>query len=812
MVLNIQNGPLESLRRRPEFGRLGELLDSQSRTGRVRELIWMGASDLVRPHEPLEFPDGRTDPFNVLRPLIGYGPESMYVAYNPFYPSDLTQVEKRNASPDRSHNETWDSLVITGVLGLAAYLVVFGSILYYGLKWLGMVRSKRQRNLFLVFYLLGGTLSVTVFVLWKGIHYLGVALPFGMILGVILYLILVSLFGHVEGVSGQDARLRVYLLLGLLGGIMAHFVEINFGIAIAATRTYFWTYAALLLAVGYILPLHREYRAEEAAPASVTPAAQPSAHPAAQPASSGGRGRTGRDARPAAQPARRKRSGQSGFWGAVSSGWLHPALVATFILAVLLSTLGYEYVSNISRKTSALELIWASLTSLGNKGGQGSFGILSLLLTTWVAGGLLLISESFLAGDDGQRAWAPVWLKMAGTALGLSFLLALTFWLWHAGNLAALGRAAPANAQELLLQVQKSEGLLTVYYTYLLSLILAAGLVLPVAWPQNGVRWVVASQAVGLGLLVVALALGANTNLRVIQADMAFKAADLFARPGSWPIAIDIYNRANKLASNEDYYYLFLGRAYLEHAKSLQDPTERDAFIDRAARDLVKAQQINPLNTDHTANLARLYSLWASFTTDPARRDELAKISGDYFAKAVVLSPNNSRLWDEWAVLYLNILNQPQEAFDRLQKSLEIDPYYDWTYAMLGDYYSRFKAVDPALSDAERQEALVQSSENYRRALELLQGDPNMRSNYLLALGSSLMSQNDLPGASAAYEEALQATPDTPDAWRILVALAQMASQQGDNLRALEYAQRALERAPEEQKPAIQSLIAQLGG
>ncbi len=110
VTLNIPNGPLEALRSRPEFGRLGQLLDAESRTGQVRTLIWQGASELVQPHAPLDYPNGQQDVFNFLRPLIGYGPESMYVAYNRFYQPELTLVEKRNASPDRSHNETWDSL------------------------------------------------------------------------------------------------------------------------------------------------------------------------------------------------------------------------------------------------------------------------------------------------------------------------------------------------------------------------------------------------------------------------------------------------------------------------------------------------------------------------------------------------------------------------------------------------------------------------------------------------------------------------------------------------------------------------------
>ncbi len=109
--------------------------------------------------------------------------------------------------------------------------------------------------------------------------------------------------------------------------------------------------------------------------------------------------------------------------------------------------------------------------------------------------------------------------------------------------------------------------------------------------------------------------------------------------PNSWPAAIAIYNRANDLAPNEDYYYLFLGRAYLEYAKTLQDTPERERLIEQAAEDLRKAQQINPLNTDHTANLARLYSLWATFTHDQAVIQQRASISDDYFRQGVDAQP-----------------------------------------------------------------------------------------------------------------------------------------------------------------------------
>ncbi len=180
IVFNIQNGPLESLRRLPAIGRFGLLLDAESNSALVRKYIWEGAADLVAIHAPLEFPDGSKDRFNAIRPIIGYGPESMYVAYNPFYIPDLAQVEKRNASPDRSHNETWDSLVITGALGILAYLAIFLSVIYYSLKWIGFVADKRQRNLFFILTLGGGVIGAVGLSAWRGIEYFGVGMPFGI--------------------------------------------------------------------------------------------------------------------------------------------------------------------------------------------------------------------------------------------------------------------------------------------------------------------------------------------------------------------------------------------------------------------------------------------------------------------------------------------------------------------------------------------------------------------------------------------------------------------------------------------------------
>jgi tetratricopeptide (TPR) repeat protein len=829
VLLNIPSGPFESLRNRPEFGRLGQLLDAESRTGRVRTLIWSGASELVQPHQPLEFPDGRKDAYNAIRPLIGYGPESMYVAYNPFYPPDLTQVEKRNASPDRSHNETWDSLVITGVLGLIVYLSLFGSVIYYGLKWLGMVRGVKQRNLYLALYLSGGLTSSILFVSWKGLPYLGVALPFGMIVGVMVYLILVSLFGRLEAPTGVGGKLRAYLLLGLLGAVVAHFMEINFGIAIAVTRTYFWSFSALILLVGYVLPLHEEFKLDldrERTSEAKDPLSQSTIKPDQK-----SRKREQRDERSTSKKRRQSTAGrQSGTGrnqarsgkGFLSKGWpewLQEALIVAFIVGILLTILGFDLITNASRKSSAMDLIGASLTTLPNAGMRASPGIFMLFLTAWLIGVLLLVSESvgylpeIFSPMENVAGKNSTWLKMIGLALVVSLILASVFWLWHASALVDLTRTPATTMQLVLDQVKSSEGLLTNFYVFLFTVMFTAAFILPVGWPRFSTRMSIASVAVSLGVFVVVFILASYTNLRVIQADIAFKTGDLFANPENWPVAINIYNHANKLAPNEDYYYLFLGRAYLEYAKSLQDPEERERLIAQAADDLKKAQEINPLNTDHTANLARLYSLWSTYTTDPTLHDQRALASDEYFSKAVILSPKNARLWDEWAVHKQNILGTPDEGYEKLQHALEIDPLYDWTYGLLGDYYARHVGEASESGSAERQEALVRASDYYSKALSLSDSSTTqLRYSYAVGKAGIQAQLGNYDQAITSYQKALDVWPDNPEVWKVDLVLARIYAQIGDTTRALEYAQNALVTAPEDQHEGIQNLITQFGG
>ena len=170
ITLNLPQSPLAGVRNLPYVGQLGRLLEMDAGTGKVRTLIWEGAVALLRD--------------NPLRAVTGYGPETMYVVYNRYYPAELAHYESRTASPDRSHNETFDALITTGALGLLAYLSLFVALFLHGFTALGLTASRLSRRAFIACSAAGGILGAGLPVLLVGSPRLsGVGLPIGMVSG-----------------------------------------------------------------------------------------------------------------------------------------------------------------------------------------------------------------------------------------------------------------------------------------------------------------------------------------------------------------------------------------------------------------------------------------------------------------------------------------------------------------------------------------------------------------------------------------------------------------------------------------------------
>lgn len=774
LVFNLPQSPLEALKSNPAVGRFGQLLDPQSNNAKVRTYIWQGASKLVGIHPPLEFPDGRVDQFNFLRPIIGYGPESMYVAYNRFYPPELTQVEKRNASPDRSHNETWDSLVITGIIGFIVYIFLFLQVFKIGFEYLGLLETKADKKWFYLLEIGLGILFTIGFILWRGVEYLGVAFPLGMVTGLFLLLAQkIIIQTTVEDAKSVNSE-KTLMLIAIMAVFIAHLIEINFGIAIAVTRTYFWVLCGIMVVLVMEGKIDQIEKPKEPATAGL--------------------------------PSERKRKKRQEYvlmkTHTTGEVQLSQYIGLGGVIGLILIVLGYNFLSASQLGSSPTQIIWTSLTKLKADSSTSSYGILLLTLMSAIIPTVLFTSEQEQVRNrlDFFRACVYVF--------GSGIFIAGLYWFIHATALSSLVATQVNTVGEILLRVKQYENLLSIFYValFMLLLLLAGGIFLSAARAvhlnsANAAGWI----SFIIGALMWILIVG-KSNLQVIKADIAFKMAESFAKQETWPVSIEIYKHAIELAPREDYYYLFLGRGYLEQGKTLEDAGERDQFFTQAEADLMMAQKLNPLNTDHTANLARLYSLWSLYSSDEQSKQERFQKSNSYFEKAVSLSPNNARIWDEWAVLQMGDDRYYSEALPLLLRAYELDPLYDWTAYLLGEYYAKEAQMKEG---QEKNDAVQKALANYQKAASLT-NDVFLKVNYLLNLAQFSIKENQIAPAISALEEVLSYVPNGSESWKYENLLAQLYREVGKVDLALLHAQRALSLSPDDQRQKIEDFIKSL--
>ena len=284
-------------------------------------------------------------------------------------------------------------------------------------------------------------------------------------------------------------------------------------------------------------------------------------------------------------------------------------------------------------------------------------------------------------------------------------------------------------------------------------------------------------------------------NLRTIQADVVFKQADPWDKDGQWTVAIKHYERAKAMIpwEQEDFYYLYLGRAWLEYASSIQDTAQQDLALRETEQVLLQAQVISPLNTDHSANMARMYRRWANL---PAGRDNsraLSELASQYYDVATTLSPQNSILWNEWASLYYYNLRDEDGFQEKIDHSLELDAEFEQTWLIIADVRASQGDMEGAV-------------EAYQTALDI---NPRQR-NVWVALGQAYLQLNRSDEAIAAIGQAISMAPNANNVWDMRRLLAIGYYQNGDIEQAIAEAELGLQLAPDEQKQLMEQLLQQL--
>ncbi|MGQ9489418.1 MAG: tetratricopeptide repeat protein [Anaerolineae bacterium] len=827
VTLNVSGGPLQGLCEKRYVSRVCTLFSTSEGTNAVRVLIWEGVVDLMfKPHGPIEHPDGTPDRLNVIRPLIGYGPESMWVAYNRFYPPELAHYEARNASPDRSHNETFDALVRGGLLQFGTQLVLFSSIFYYALRWLGLVRGEGRRKLFVAMLVGGGVAGVIVPLLADGsLRLAGIGLPAGLIAGMIIYVTLDLFLGSPQTGAEEPpvvqarAGRRQLLILALLSAIVAHFVEVHFGIAIVSTLTYLWTLMAVLVVVGMQWDGEGEHTVPIAANAPSSTANKPfkkapDVATTPQPAKAG-LTRSAESQRKSTKQSRKRQEekrptppAHSTTAPRTSLGPFLPYLGSAGLITLVLV---WNYLVNQAGATSSLVILRQAFTTrLDNYRIVSSPGILILMLIVWLVGGLLAIAGARLQAGVGRRGGSlTAALLYALTVVGIF----LGFGLIQASRLTLAGLSG--------LDIFRHIANNIVVFDLCLLLIIG-GLALTIALSELYQRPVQAfarrpllSLTGGALLAALAFAIIVNVNIQTVQADTLYKQGLPYESAGQWEGAAVLYREAVRLEPQEDYYYLFLGRSLLQLAtaapakstpvlpenldgiatadllslveRSLQTRNREDLY--RAAyAALVAAQRLNPLNTDHSANLARLQRAWAFAASPDAaggqatilRLRELSKAQTGavnigrleqavkHYRQALALSPQNAGLWNELALVQL-ILDDLEGARTSLERSLALDSRFYLTHLYHGDLFDLM---------GDKQAALAA----YRRAAELAPNDLNV----LKMVGVFSAQNGDTQSAVEAFQHIIEIETEALRATENRLAQLTVAPPQAGGYRNLE--------------------------
>ncbi|HPH95718.1 MAG TPA: O-antigen ligase family protein [Anaerolineaceae bacterium] len=764
LVLNIPNGPLQSLHSIPALSRFGNIFNLTTGSNYSRTIYWQMATELIMPHQPLQTLTGEGDSLNALRPLIGYGPETTRIT--------ITQIHRYIIEMiDRFHNLTWDTLSSSGVLGLVIYHIVFAVIFYIGLKGLGLIPTRRHQFLFFASYIVCGLVGAISLSLWQDIRFVGLGLQLGVVMGPPIYLVL-TLMGPFKTLVPAMSLQQALPLAAVLAAILSHLMEIAFSFQIVSTYTHFWLYAGLVVVMARYLPVEE---VEETAP-EVPSVKRAASFNTKEPIRSKPRGRSG---------------AEDVLWGNAVMGGL--------VVGLVLSVIGYNFILK-GPAVEAGTILWNSLIYLAGNKNNASFFVPGLLMLTCTAGAAAFAFQSWYKNGE----WLKPFLVIGGTATAVSGF----FWLWMCISLSGISNAQINSFEDNLARVVGYENLLTNFFVFIFILLVAYAGASVFAWQtrQTPPKPSVLAISTGVVMTIVTLVLIYQSNLSIIQADISYAKAEAMFNSGNSTLAVPLYEHSAQLAPMVDEYQLAAAKAYLDLAT--RDNTNDLTYYARAEKALLRAVEINPTNVNNITRLSELYARWV---TSPHLADEAVK--NNYLQKAdagyaamLRLSPRNYQFYTAWAYLDLTSLGRLDEARWKLVESLRLNAYNPSAFGLLGDIYARQARAVP---EAYNQTLGLQALKYYWLASRTAGYELGTKYVYLTASARVMTEMVQYGQAMQAYLFALKAAPDT-DKWKVEEALARLYANTGNKIQAVQYAQAAVEHAPEASKANLQILLQQI--
>jgi tetratricopeptide (TPR) repeat protein len=621
----------EGLRAIPALGRFTTFSDTSAG---VRMSLWRSAVDALRSARPIPLEEGREDAFHPLRRAIGYGPESIGFVANAYAAPELVKVHTGEAV-DRMHNDLFDNLISIGAVGAALFLALVALGVLYALRCLGFPCRGRRGALFWALVAFGCA-SGAALPAAAGLPQLsGAGVHAGLLAGVFA-------FAAWSGFSVPDAAPRAQcrtLALMALAALLAHFIELSFGIAVTVTRLYFFILLAVLgaLAAGRL------------------------------------EGDVGPPHNRAAKARVPKRNPLLPFAAASSFVFLAAA---------------WCFVINTEAGRGALSIFLR--TWFGDPKGGATFLPGAAILVAATLGGcvgvMYVIKPDPLGSGAGfLKAAAPcvLWTAAVWTAMGV-----LSSWLWTMP-----GAASPVEVSA------RAESRMTLFVAATMALWTATAAVLVRADAgSRGAGAPARGRALGAAVLLAGCVCAAAyfLCLRPAWADMARRIAGIYEYSDSVSGSIPVYERAVEFAPRVAGYRVSLGSALVRVFMSEKDPGRREPLLAAAESSYRQALDISPLDPAVQRAMGNFYARTGETLSEPAARAARLRRAIPFFRQAARLAPNYPEAYLLESRCHF-LLGEHDRAEDLYQKALRMNPRFYRTHMLIGEIHYRKGELDPAL-------------------------------------------------------------------------------------------------------------------
>jgi tetratricopeptide (TPR) repeat protein len=598
-------------------------------TIQVRKFIWQGVGELLTSPSPFTYQDDagetQSDVWHAIRPALGYGPETFGLVFPAVHPPELLKLE-HHGKPDRAHNVFLNELITRGWLGTISFLVLFTTVLSCGLRCL-IPDWLRSGRLFLSLWSMGGLAGAILTWITYNPLLLGLGVPSGLLLGLaafILICLLLQTFAKAKTRAPNSSH--PLIPLALLAALVAHFIETQFGFAVAATALYFWIFSSLIAALA-LRPQLQEVQAKHAIP------------PDHVQNMSRLEGEQSPGAGYAPEPARTL---------------LHALGI---ILLVILVTILFEMLP------SPVVRVLESGRSPTDTGWNWA-AFLVLVGTTWLLSGILFLQHRF---SNGAVQPGPSPLRAGLVLLFFSFTGALLFTVLHSCVL-----------QFAFGQPSFLPHITTFYFAVVSALAFLLALALRKAdvtesfkATEHPLQAKKSLELLPLLLFAAALLAIYTIHLRPIHADTYYRYAVGLQKLGRIQDSIPFLEKSHFLSPQRSNYLTALGHTYLNLAVK-HHGNERVLWFAKAEKALKKVLAGNPIDPQHHVNMADLYTTWARQSHGSGQR-ELFKRAWKSYERAVFMKPKDHELLSAWAKSLL-AGGRTDQAKDLLHNALALFP------------------------------------------------------------------------------------------------------------------------------------------